>query len=154
MATATIGSISEGTLRNSDLYDAFFSTLRHLDPSGAEEFLAGFSVDGGESLLEAGEKEGFDWEAFYESEDGSFAVEALEERLRDLAPDYCTFGAADGDGASFGFWPDVDTLEEDARYTDDVVKVDSLPSYIMQVSDHGNVTLYRVTGVEEVWSVV
>lgn len=66
----------------------------------------------------------------------------------------------------YGFWPDLETLEEDASNGDGVIKVtagDAWPplwtsegrdlNFVVEVNDHGNVTLYSRRRVE-VWSCV
>jgi hypothetical protein len=47
-------------------------------------------------------------------------------------------------------WPDVENMAED----ESTLEVAEIPDYIYQVSDHGNVSVFRVMAVEEVWSVV
>ncbi len=66
----------------------------------------------------------------------------------------------------FGFWPDISTLDEDARCRNGVVKVnagDPWPplcppngddiEFVMEVNDHGNVTLFNRRR-REIWSCV
>ncbi|MBI5790531.1 MAG: hypothetical protein HZA63_03555 [Rhodocyclales bacterium] len=66
----------------------------------------------------------------------------------------------------YGFWPDIEALEYGARSKDGVIKVnagDAWPplwtssgldvQFIMEVNDHGNVTLYNRRR-REVWSCV
>mgnify|MGYP003377171519 FL=1 len=66
----------------------------------------------------------------------------------------------------YGFWPDIEALEYSARSTEGVIKVnagDAGPplwtssghevQFIMEVNDHGNVTLYNRRR-REVWSCV
>jgi hypothetical protein len=108
---------------------------------------------------------------FDEDDEDSPAAEVADEFLDELfgimdeiAAPYTYFGASEGDGACYGFWPDIDGLEEDARYRDGVVKIHdgaefvTYPMYpvyyVMSVSDHGNVTLYDARTRKEIWSVV
>ncbi len=66
----------------------------------------------------------------------------------------------------YGFWPDIEGLEHSAQSKDSVIKVnagDAWPplwtssglevQFIMEVNDHGNVTLYNRRR-REVWSCV
>lgn len=79
------GSVSSGTLRTMDLVDAFSSVLGTYRPArlrAIEQEFPGEDADEVEARLEA-------------------LVEALEE----CAPEGYTFGAHEGDGADFGFWP-------------------------------------------------
>ena len=179
MAVATkvqIGTVSEGTLRTDDLVDAFESTLRMYAPEAlaqieAEHGDAGFSADG-----EIEDKDAAD--AY---------LSALTEALEMLAPSYAYFGTTDGDGACFGFWPDIVSAETDARYQDGILKIaagDQRPTdvcctprqqgganhgsgcplasirYILEVTDHGNASLYDIAHVpanftgDEVWGIV
>lgn len=68
-------------------------------------------------------------------------IEALHHALHDAAPAYTYFGAHEGDGSDFGFWPDgaaIDALplQSEAEPGDDY-KV---------VNDHGNVTVFGADG--------
>ena len=86
--------------------------------------------------------------------------EALE---RYCAPYMCFHEDAEG---HFGFWPDISMLDEDARCRNGVVKVsagDPWPplwppqgdhiEFVMEVNDHGNVTLFNRRR-RELWSCV
>jgi hypothetical protein len=158
MAYGSIGTISHATLRSKDLLTAFADELERLAALDAEEArAAGAAYEGTHmfrtDLIAAARSVDPD------SDDAGEIINNLSDALNELAPPYCYFGAHAGDGADFGFWPDVESLEEDARDGDFVVKVnagDDHPSgydYIMSVSDHGNVTLYGHDG-KEIWSVV
>lgn len=147
-----IGTVSHATMRTEDLIPAFMDVLRVFAPERHAE-------------LEQEQPE--------ELEDGDYPdVETASEWLNDvlwtameeIAPPYCYFGASEGDGADYGFWPSIESLEEDARYKEGVIKVadtsevpDDWRDYVMHVSDHGNVTLYEIVdsgNLEEIWSVV
>ena len=146
MTKATLGSISSGTLRTEDLLPAFLDTLAALIEDAADH-----------KTLRTEAATWLDTEEDKRDADaGTNIVDELLSLLDEYAPAYAYFGAHEGDGADFGFWPCIDALEEEARFSsNEVWKIDAgdEPSYIMSVSDHGNVTLYRVT-LEEEWSCV
>jgi hypothetical protein len=92
----------------------------------------------------------------------------IEGAGREALESYCTpyLSFHENSEGVFGFWPDITTLEEDARSRSGVVKVnagDPWPplwpphgddiQYVMEVTDHGNVTLYNRRRVE-IWSCV
>ncbi len=93
-------------------------------------------------------------------------VGELIDALNELAPAYTYFGAAEGDGACFGFWPCLASLE-DAIHEGECIKVAegvTLPpitaatyaTHVAYVSDHGNIRLVSRTidGESELWSCV
>jgi len=152
MTKATLGSISSCTLRTEDLLPACLDTLNALIEDAAEheelrnDAVAWCNQYGANPAMIPGQA----------AEAGAEIVNELIEALNEYAPAYAYFGALEGDGADFGFWPRIDALEEEVRFgSNGVWKIDAgdEPSYIMSVSDHGNVTLYRVT-LEEEWSCV
>lgn len=86
------------------------------------------------------------------------------EALERYCPPYLRFDE-NRDG-QFGFWPDICSLEEDARCRNGVVKVDAGDrwpplwppqgheiQFVMEVNDHGNVTLFDRRR-RELWSCV
>jgi hypothetical protein len=90
-------------------------------------------------------------------------VNDLTDALNDIAPVYVHFGANEGDGSDFGFWPSIDSLEEDAEHGNGVIKVSdtaAVPAdysgHVMHVTDHGNVTLYSANAgkLKEIWACV
>jgi len=141
-----LGSVSSGTLKQSDLIAAFAAALDDLQPGSAL----------------AAEAQEYDPETA-EPDKGNWLLEELFEALDEIAPPYCYFGTVDGDGANFGFWIDFDTINEDIA-SGDLLKVADLaeipPAYsgeALRVSDHGNAWLYTISasGVPiEIWSVV
>lgn len=125
-----IGTISHGTLRTEDLLDTFASELERRDTNRDHTKL----------IAEA--REGTD---IGDCETTHDILEELFDALDSLSPPYCWFGASEGDGSDFGFWPCLDSLEN-AREDGDVLKVDDLSEIpsdwrdgVMLVNDHGNV---------------
>ena len=124
MAQFQLGSISTGTLRPEDLAPVFI-----------EELLSR-GVDAGDV-----------------PED----MDGLYNALDNICPPFVYFGTLEGDGADFGFWVDWDRLNE-ARQNigmasesdEEILKEDNV---IVQVSDHGNVTVMDMER-NIIWSVV
>lgn len=161
--TFSLGTVSNGTLKTDDLLNAFADELEHRTAApaaairelitDARAYAKLFTED---HLNEAGQ------------ECAAEIIGEVMDALTELAPAFVSFGAHDGDGADFGFWPSIDALEEAVR-DGDVLKVTdtgdipaSWQGLVMQVSDHGNVTLYhhqdivgRTQGtLTELWSCV
>lgn len=147
----SIGSVLTGTMREEDLIPAFMDVLREYVPKVAK-------------TIEQENKDVFAWLEDTDQDQPEFLSEFLNETLwdalNDLCPPYVYFGASEGDGCDYGFWPDIAALEEAVRFHDGVVKInagDPLPEggtdYSMTVTDHGNVTLYDAEG-NELWSCV
>lgn len=142
MTTTTpfqLGSISHGTLRPEDLLPAFADTLESFNPS--------------DDLVQEARKV---WEDL--GNDKPDADELASEIINDLidtiqcfCPPFVYFGAIEGDGSGFGFWPDIDSLEEARRYAimkdadywtlpDDYEFLEEDNVWV-HVNDHGNVTV-------------
>ena len=126
MAQFQLGSISTGTLRTEDLLEAFHSTIAEsgTPPALAEDGYA----DGGKA---------------YSDEE---LLEVYTEQLESLCPPFVYFGTLEGDGADFGFWPDMDGFNEsrrlDGNYQGNPEEVWHVAeNVISHVSDHGNVTV-------------
>jgi hypothetical protein len=124
---AETGSISTGTLRTPDLLRAFDGALGLLvsgseSDSGLSDWEAGRLC--GEALAYADVLDDLsDVSDVSADADAKIAdafanveicaagvVDALIEALDDFAPDGCYFGAHEGDGADFGFWPVAETV--------------------------------------------
>lgn len=168
MKTATLGSVSYGTLRSEDLLSAFVSTLEGLQLAngqflsrpenfGTRDRLASLVGDAqdcfaedGETLTEGGEQ------------DAAEIIDDMISTLNKFAPPFCYFGTHPGDGSDFGFWVSENWREEAEDNGCPVVSDGSeLPEDFesglwFQVSDHGNVTLFsRENGNDsEVWGIV
>ena len=141
--TIDFGTIISGTMRAEDLIPAFCDALDEIEPDNPVAAEARAITD-------------FDSEAAWE------LVHALGDELNGHAPPFAYFGSHVGDGADFGFWPDIESLEDEAR-GDYVTKVNDLSEaprdgagYIMVVNDHGNVSLYCYAkgGPREIWACV
>jgi len=86
MAQFQLGSISTGTLRTEDLLPVFAAAVLRLQP---------------ETFLQAAQS------PYPDDEQLAY----FEHILEDLCPPFAYFGALEGDGADFGFWPDWDALD-------------------------------------------
>ena len=150
--TIKFGTISHGTLRSEDLLEAFADELDYQRSCGAA--VDAEHGDRLRKLVDAARA------VDPEHEDADELVAELQDALSELAPSYAYFGSTEGDGSDFGFWPDVNALEDAVR-DGEVTKVnagDALPydGEYMVVTDHGNVTyVYVQDGTfHEVWSCV
>lgn len=145
MKTATIGSVSSGTMRTEDLIPEFAWHLRQL-------------VEGDEhaGLL----KEAAEWGDDADT-DGDDILSELFDALDEASPPYCYFGARPGDGSDYGWWVEEE-LFDDRHYFDGlrVGDLSDLPDdyegEVLVVNDRGNAALYVAAKGElrEVWSVV
>lgn len=161
----SIGSLSEGTLRDEDIWDALVGALEEVDPRRAKEMQAAWDGD--------------------LNSPSELLHETLYPCLEEYLPPFCYLGSADGDGASIGVWVSSDGLQEAIREGDvfpsrpcDACRgtggwirdsrrsvtcrncrgdgVEPTPvkaHYRLAVSDHGNMTLYYRNG-RVVWSLV
>lgn len=135
MRYAHIGTISHGTLRTEDLLPAFAEELEYYTHRNREELGAAET----ERLL-ALVNEAAAYYAEHE-EDADELIDELRIELDQFAPPYCYFGALDGDGTDFGFWPCMDVIEELPDVEACVFGEDA-----KSVNDHGNVTVYAADG--------
>lgn len=174
MVKVFLGSVSHGTMRPEDLIPTFMDVLddireRIAAPGSVSEHPEALAqrvqtVSRLDDLLGAMEQRQ-QADDYYETESADWDLEELFTVLAEFAPPYCHFGAHEGDGADYGFWPSLDSLRDD---TDNefgpVYSVESgtawesagLPEgveYVCEVTDHGNVALYSRSG-ELLWDCV
>lgn len=91
----TVGTISHGTLRYVDLIPAMANAIREIEPdhiwldhySQSEDVIA--RADNDSDL----------------SDQDIYLFEEAFDILNDLAPEGYYFGAHEGDGSDYGFWP-------------------------------------------------
>jgi len=78
--------------------------------------------------------------------------ESIPNALQIFAPAYCNFGAHEGDGSDFGYWPCMDAIEELPKIADnseEAIRAEQSEDYstdVCYVNDHGNVTVYGADG--------
>lgn len=145
-----IGTLIEGTLRGEDLLPAFADELKRLDPH--------------HSLVKEAYEIMATWGTGDESEENeqiSETVNAIQDALQEYCPPFVYFGTLEGDGACFGFWPDLMALEEERMYAkpsdaDGYQYLEDCNVWV-QVNDHGNVTLLENDNGKpgrEIWAAV
>ena len=150
MAEFQLGSISTGTLRTEDLLQRFADTLKACGSTSNEIANAYDFVN---AIEPEDNPEG--------NPDAQLIMDLLWEALEAMCPPFIYFGTHPGDGADFGFWPDMDRLNEELQWERDHYPDDSVPDeltldddgVIVQVSDHGNVTVMDMER-NVIWSVV
>jgi len=158
MAEFQLGSISTGTLRTEDLLPAFTYTMGELTHNP----ISNTSKYPNEAMAnlwdEAIHLIGTDqwWTIDPEDSGVDGLLNDLTDALNELCPPFVYFGTLEGDGADFGFWPDIDGIQEIVNIAEcDASQGISCPDdgVIVQVSDHGNVTVMDMER-NVLWSVV
>lgn len=145
----SLGSVSHATMRPEYLIPAFLTELKSL---------------GGKCKTKYQQLENLDrlTDAYWDSEEPSYDLETLFDALNELAPPYVYFGAHEGDGSDYGFWPSIESVEEACR-DGEMLKVNDTSEVpedytgeVCHVNDHGNMTLYSASNGEltELWSCV
>lgn len=146
MNCTSIGSISHGTLRTEDLLEAFASELEYQMQSNAEEWCSDEGRKERDGLCElVGQAREID----PDHEDAAELVWELTAALEQFAPAYTYFGAHEGDGSDFGFWPAYDAIEDEVRGRM-LSSGDETPcaccfegDYFWQVNERGNGAMYQ-----------
>tara|TARA_R100000750_G_C2275263_1_gene69073 strand:- start:124 stop:531 length:408 start_codon:yes stop_codon:yes gene_type:complete len=135
MRKIQLGSVSTGTLRTEDLIDALSGEIKYLEIPNAQKILS-----------EANEITDFD------TENASFILEEMFEKLNEYAPPHMQFGSHDSDGANFGWW----TTDFENCHTlsiDQGKFVDTECGLYVEVNDHGNMTVKELGGAV-IWDCV
>lgn len=168
-----IGNVSSGTMRPQDLIPTLLDVLKDFDADAHGDLLGDIPPN---AFLD-------DDHWYWNLENGDFSSTLLIDlfdALDEHSPDYCAFGAHIGDGSDYGFWPDIESLEENSsgryrciqKFSDlseipedmsgDVLDINGNPadvrSHVMLVNDHGNVTLFSIDHANhkliECWAIV
>lgn len=106
----SVGSLSHGTMQERDLIPALASELTRLAAAN------GVLADHSELLIEADQ-----WNEDDDADGrGSEIVNELFDALGEFAPEGCYFGAHEGDGSDYGFWP-ADSEPEDGEENTEVL---------------------------------
>jgi len=135
MREIQLGSVSTGTLRTEDLIDALSGEIKYLEIPDAHKILS-----------EANGITDFD------TENASFILEEMFEKLNEYAPPHMQFGSHDSDGANFGWW----TTDFENCHTlsiDQGKFVDTECGLYVEVNDHGSMTVKELGGAV-IWDCV
>lgn len=176
---APIGEIPSSTLRTEDLLSGFSSTLESLILINGDFYSRPENFQARDRLSalvgEAQDAWNEDGETLTDPDRASELVDELTDALQEFAAPYCVFWAHLGDGACFGFWPDIESAKESAGFVSVKSHRDAAALGIetdpddcshphpdfrgewLHVNDHGNCTLYvrEENGKDrEIWSVV
>lgn len=132
-----IGTLSSGTVNRDHLVYNLAVELDYLN--GGDSYV--------ERLAKLVDPDDADWTILPDCDNAADdLLSEIMSALDDLAPAYCYFGTHPGDGADFGFWPDMETIEEFPRISDpsdlDNIIGDDVQENRLYVNDHGNVTVY------------
>ena len=102
--------VSEGTLRNEDLIPAFLHALEaRLDEVEAQ----GHDTAHMRRYIREIEERIETVPDYYGTDDANWDLAGLFDALNDYAPEGMRFGAHEGDGALYGFWPEEDEEEDE-----------------------------------------
>ena len=143
-----IGSISHGTMRSEDLIETFSDELRlHARENHSTQAYWDLLKACTQWLKVNLPK---DWIDENEAEAGSELVNSLFDALGNFAPSYCYFGAHEGDGSDYGFWP-CDELIADNLASGELARCEDggePPAGVesLMINDHGNMTFYGTNG--------
>lgn len=152
--TASLGSISHGTLKTEDLLSAFLSEMEWQMGRNGEYFAAPENFGERDKMagLIGDAQDCFNDEdeiAEDKQDEADELVNELQDALGAFAPPYCYFGTHEGDGSDFGFWPFTAEIEDLPCYegTDEAKEAGETGDFRV-VNDHGNVTVYSANGDE------
>lgn len=149
---AAIGSVSTGTHREEDLENAYGSALLRLartDPDRERKAEVTRAI-----------------RRYVETDKVStqeFVNEVAPDLLQMYAGPHCYFGSHPANGSDFGFWPELDYLEELAAESDGVVKIDAedgwpnIPEgvqFVLVANPRGSVSLYEASTRRFLWECI
>jgi len=133
MKQIQLGSVSSGTHRTEDLIDALSGEIVYLEIPDSQTI-----------LREVSEIKDFD------TEDASYILDELFNKLDEHAPPHMYFGALEGDGADFGWWSrdfdDCHTIPIEQGKNGEGTFVDTECNLYVEINDHGNTTVKELGG--------
>ena len=144
-----MGTVSHGTMRNEDLIPEFVWQLNQLRLTKDErQFVKGVE----EIINDENAQKYYDDE--WADEDASDDCVRLMDILDAHTPPFCYFGSHPGDGCDYGVWVSDEALN-DAEADHELWRTDGpldllregiwlQHQYVLQVNDHGNMTLWRI----------
>jgi len=145
-----IGTLIHGTLRDEDLLEAFADELDRLSAGDDSPLRRPESVEA-RALLAIGADE---WSEEQHLDAEYLINETLFYALNEYAPPHVYFGAHEGDGSDFGFWPTRDDWDNcSGHWVSKHEFIDHDCRVFVQINDHGNITVSELRG-EEIWSAV
>ena len=142
-----IGTVIHGTLRNEDLLEAFADELERISDDDSHKLLIleARAITSGEDVAVRDDDE----------ETASDIVSDLIDALNDCPPPHVYFGALEGDGSDFGWWPiggdEWDNCSGHWVSKSEFIDHDCL--IYVEINDHGNITVSELRG-KEIWSAV
>ena len=140
MAQFEIGSISTGTLRPEDLLPTF---ARELERHAPDHHL----VTEANNIL------------VWDDGGASELINEIQDELQNHCPPFVYFGSLEGDGADFGYWVDMDALNEAlvdpyfALIEGEIYQIPRDEEVLIKRNDHGNVTVMDMER-NVLWAVV
>jgi hypothetical protein len=147
-----MGTIVHGSLKPEDIGPPCLDVARRI--LGSRKRSKRIS----EVMLDAHRANRRDWQGEHDTE----ILDDLMDVLTEIAPPFVHFGCSEGDGSDFGFWPDIDLMEEMAK-AGSLKKVSGLEDLpkdfrgdVMIVNDHGNISygIVNSRGYREIWACV
>ncbi len=133
-AVLGLGSVSHATMRAEDLIPCFLAACD------------GLRLSKGERATVRDIRKRSRVAGYYEGEDSACDLESLFDALGARVPDFCYFGAHEGDGSDYGVWVSWDSLEDDGDVlrVGDLLEVESgYAGHVLVSNERGNATLYR-----------
>lgn len=142
-----MGSVSSGTLLTEDLLVAFADELEWIAPRGHAKLIREARKVADCIVEEKPVPQSIEGHELSRDELGSDLVNELEDALNRHAPYCMTFGAHDGDGADFGWWPCMDIIEELPCFDGaSEAREEKHFGEFRTVTDHGNVDVWNRRG--------
>lgn len=146
---ARLGEVSNATLRTVDLLNAFHSALEGCVTLNGD-FLSlpeNFPMRDRLAKLLGKAQDAFadDGETLADEDNAQEIVAELIDALSEFAPAYAHFGSHEGDGACFGFWPDIETAKECVGFVSSKTQEEPDRDFRgewLHINERGNCTLY------------